>query len=57
MYHPDQELNVVCLSCQNAVLCLSCTAGKKHSSHTVKSLGKGLDAIMEQIGLTKLKCR
>ena len=44
-YHPDQELNVVCLTCQNTVLCLSCTAGKKHASHAIKSLPKGMEAI------------
>lgn len=55
--HPDQELSVVCFTCNNSLLCLNCLSSKKHLEHNVKTIDKGLQIIYEQLALTQLKER
>jgi hypothetical protein len=53
--HPEQELSIICFSCDNALLCISCIANKKHSSHHIKTIVKGIETIHEQITLARLR--
>ncbi len=53
--HPEQELSIVCFSCNNALLCISCISNKKHSNHKIKTITKGIDNIQEQVALSRLK--
>lgn len=53
--HPEQELNIVCLTCQNTLLCISCIANKRHSNHNIKTIAKGLENVQEQMALARLK--
>ena len=53
--HPEQELSIICFSCNNSLLCISCISHKKHASHNIKTVAKGFDNIYEQIALSRLK--
>ena len=40
---------------RNTLLCISCISNKKHSSHNIKTMAKGIDTIYEQMELSRLK--
>ena len=53
--HDNEEIDYICLSCDNKLLCLKCINNKIHRGHEVKNLKKGVDYLREQITFGKLE--
>ena len=39
------EINSVCFTCNNDLLCVKCVASKQHKNHEIKGLKKGVEYI------------
>ena len=48
------EVTYLCLTCEAEMLCVKCISiNKKHSSHEVKALTKGIEILKEGLNETK----